>query len=56
MKQLDENFMELAPRSMLYADTCPKDFINNLTRSIRKFYLDDKKIDESTRWNVIDVR
>lgn len=47
--------MELAPITLLYEHTCPEEFKYNVTKSIREFYLGEKKIDESTRWEVIDV-
>lgn len=55
VKLLDEKFMEIAPRALLYDDTCPEKSIHNVTKSIREFYLGDKKIDEATRWTVIDM-
>ena len=42
--------------SLLYEDICPKDTLKNVTKKIRKFYFGDKPIDESTRFDVIDVR
>jgi len=47
--------MDLAPKSLVYAATCPEDQIPAVTRSIRKFYFGDKKINQSTKWNLIDM-
>lgn len=47
--------MELAPVTLLYEDTCPHELRNEVTKKIRQFYFGDKKIDETTRSNLIDV-
>lgn len=52
---LDKHFFELAPKSLLYDDTCFEELKYNVTKKIREFYLANKKIDESTRWNLLDV-
>ncbi|XP_043270961.1 venom carboxylesterase-6-like [Venturia canescens] len=54
-KLLDKKFMELAPTTLLYEDTCPGKLKDDITKKIRQFYLGDKKIDESTRSNLIDL-
>jgi len=54
-KMLDENFLELGPKALGYDVTCPAEYITNVTKSIRKFYFGDKKIDVSTKWNLIDM-
>ncbi|XP_043477786.1 venom carboxylesterase-6-like [Leptopilina heterotoma] len=52
IKELNDNFEKIAPLSLLYEDVCPKHLIKNVTKSIRKFYLGDRNIDESTRLEV----
>ncbi|XP_034947795.1 venom carboxylesterase-6 [Chelonus insularis] len=54
-KKLNDNFMELAPMTLMYEDTCPQKSLKDVATKIRKFYLGDKPIDESTKFEVIDM-
>ena len=56
IKILNEHFETIAPMSLLYEDFCPEDTIKNVTKSIREFYLGDRSVDESTRFDLINVR
>ncbi|KAG8035023.1 hypothetical protein G9C98_005445 [Cotesia typhae] len=55
VKQLNKNFVELAAITLLYEHTCPKESHKDVAQKIRKFYLGDKSIDESTKFQVIDM-
>lgn len=55
VKRLDKDFKKIVPLSLLYEDTCPQHLRDNMTDKIRKFYFGDRTIDESMRYNVIDV-
>ncbi|XP_015115296.1 venom carboxylesterase-6 [Diachasma alloeum] len=55
VKMFNERFMELAPLSLGYEDTCPKEYHDYVSSKIRKFYLGDKPAHESNRFNVIDM-
>lgn len=55
IKKLNEDFLNIAPITLLYGDTCSKDEQKRVTSEIRKFYFDDGPIDNSTRFKVIDV-
>ena len=55
VKQLNDDFETIAPLSLLYEDNCPKEILKNVTKRIREFYLGDRPVDETTRFNVIDV-
>ncbi|XP_063991352.1 uncharacterized protein LOC135169896 [Diachasmimorpha longicaudata] len=55
VKMFNERFMELAPMSLGYEDTCPKEFQDDVSRKIRQFYLGNKPADESNRFKVIDM-
>lgn len=54
--RLNREFEELAPTTLLFEDTCPHGNRKNSSELIRKFYLGDKPLDESTRAEVTDVR
>lgn len=48
--------MEILPISLMYEYTCPEQLKDNVTKSIRHFYLNNKKVDQSTKWKLIDVK
>lgn len=54
-KKLNDQFEEIAPITLLYEDTCPKKLRPQVTKKIREFYLGDRAIDNSTRFNLIDM-
>ncbi|KAK0176050.1 hypothetical protein PV328_000227 [Microctonus aethiopoides] len=55
VKQLNDQFMDLAPMTLMYEHTCPKNYLLDVSKKIRDFYLNDKQIDESTKFDVIDM-
>lgn len=55
VKQLNDEFIDLAPMTLMFEDTCPKKSWKDTSKKIRKFYFGDKTIDESTKFPVIDV-
>ncbi|XP_057318500.1 venom carboxylesterase-6-like [Microplitis mediator] len=55
VKQLDENFTELAAVTLMYQHTCPKKSHKDVAKKIRKFYFGNKPIDENTKFEVIDM-
>lgn len=55
IKKLNKDFLNIAPITLLYGDTCSKDEQKRVASEIRKFYFDDGPIDNSTRFKVIDV-
>ncbi|XP_033212485.1 venom carboxylesterase-6-like [Belonocnema kinseyi] len=55
LKKLNEDFETIAPISLLYEDFCPENSIKNVTQQIREFYLADRPIDESTRFDLINM-
>ncbi|XP_015600279.1 venom carboxylesterase-6 [Cephus cinctus] len=54
-RKLNDDFMTIAPMSLLYRDKCPADRIENVTKSIREFYFGDRPIDQSTKFDLIDL-
>lgn len=54
-ERLDREFENLAPTTLLFEDTCPEHNKKNSSQLIRKFYLGEKSINESTRAAVTDV-
>lgn len=54
-RELEERFEEIAPVTLFYEDTCPKEQQGEVSRRIREFYLGDRRIDNSTRFDVIDM-
>ncbi|KAG7212180.1 hypothetical protein KM043_012520 [Ampulex compressa] len=55
VKQLDEEFMNIAPMSLMYDDTCPEPIRSEVTKKIKEFYFGNRAIDDSTRFDVIDM-
>lgn len=51
--ELNDDFERTVPISLLYDDTSNE--IEYVTKKIREFYFGDRKIDNSTRKEVIDV-
>ncbi|XP_076754354.1 carboxylic ester hydrolase [Xylocopa sonorina] len=55
IKKLDKDFLNIAPISLLFGETCPKDEVKRVATEIRKYYFDDAPIDNSTRFKLIDM-
>lgn len=55
VKQLNDQFMDLAPMTLMYEHTCPTNHLLDVSKKIHDFYLNDKQIDESTKFDVINV-
>ncbi|XP_044018144.1 venom carboxylesterase-6-like [Aphidius gifuensis] len=55
VKQLNDKFIELGPTTLLFEDTCPQELHVDTVKKIRKFYLNDKPVDESNKFAVIDM-
>ncbi|KAF5307862.1 hypothetical protein FQR65_LT06594 [Abscondita terminalis] len=53
MHELDEDFNKILPVSLFYKGTCSDQ--NYVSNKLREFYLGSKKIDNNTRFNVIDL-
>uniref|UniRef100_A0A348G5Z4 Carboxylic ester hydrolase n=1 Tax=Odontomachus monticola TaxID=613454 RepID=A0A348G5Z4_ODOMO len=55
VKQLNDEFKTIIPISLLFGEKCPKSMHDEITSKIRKFYFGDRAIDESTRFQLIDM-
>lgn len=55
VKELNDNFQKIAPISLLYEETCPDSLKDEVTRKIRKFYLGERQIDSSTRFELVNM-
>ncbi|XP_076232205.1 carboxylic ester hydrolase [Calliopsis andreniformis] len=55
IKKLNDEFLDLAPITLLYEETCPTDQHKQVASKIREFYFGKKPIDNSTRFKVIDM-
>lgn len=55
VKKLDENFLDLAPMTLVFDETCRKGEEKRVAAEIRKFYFDQAAIDNSTRFQLINV-
>ncbi|XP_046742019.1 venom carboxylesterase-6-like [Diprion similis] len=54
-KLLDKDFEKWAPTTLMYQHHCPKEHHSEVAKRIREFYLGDLPIDNSTRYNIIDM-
>ncbi|XP_012252139.2 venom carboxylesterase-6-like [Athalia rosae] len=55
VKRLDDDFQKIAPVTLLYDNYCTEDHRSEVTKRIREFYFGDSPIDNSTKWNLIDL-
>nr|XP_003704957.1 PREDICTED: venom carboxylesterase-6-like [Megachile rotundata]XP_012144469.1 PREDICTED: venom carboxylesterase-6-like [Megachile rotundata] len=55
IKRLNDDFLNIAPVTLLYEDTCPKSHLRSMSSEIRKFYFGDEPIDNATKFQVIDM-
>lgn len=55
IKKLGKDFLNIAPITLLFGETCPKDEEKRVASEIRKFYFGNSPIDNSTRFKVIDM-
>ncbi|XP_066593320.1 carboxylic ester hydrolase [Prorops nasuta] len=55
IKQLNDEFTEIAPISLLYKETCPAHLLDDVTKKIREFYFGDRDIDTSTKFSTINM-
>ncbi|KAK9297565.1 hypothetical protein QLX08_008786 [Tetragonisca angustula] len=55
VKKLDKDFSNIAPITLLFEETCPKGEMERVVSEIRKFYFGESPIDNSTRFNLIDM-
>ncbi|CAK9831367.1 Venom carboxylesterase-6 [Anthophora retusa] len=55
IKKLDKDFLNIAPITLLFGETCPKDEEKRVASEIRKFYFGNSPIDNSTRFKVVDM-
>ncbi|XP_060814384.1 carboxylic ester hydrolase [Bombus pascuorum] len=55
VKKLNENFLDFAPMTLLFDETCRKGEEKRVGAKIRKFYFDQAAIDNSTRFQLINM-
>ena len=55
VERLNKNFLDLAPMTLLFDETCRKGEEKRVATEIRKFYFDQAAIDNSTRFQLINV-
>lgn len=55
VKKLNEDFVNIAPITLLFGQSCPTKEIKRVATEIREFYFHDKPIDNSTRFSLIDM-
>lgn len=55
IKMLNDKWLELAPTTLMYQQTHDKKYHNEMAKKIRKFYLKNKIIDDSSKSILIDV-
>nr|QCC89025.1 carboxylesterase 10 [Meteorus pulchricornis] len=55
IKLLNDRFMELAPMTLMFDNTCPKQSLQDVSKKIRNFYVGDRSFDESTKFELIDM-
>ncbi|XP_043523966.1 venom carboxylesterase-6-like [Frieseomelitta varia] len=55
VKKLDKDFLNIAPITLLFEQTCPEGEMKRVTSEIRKFYFGESPIDNSTRFNLVDM-
>ncbi|XP_076643336.1 carboxylic ester hydrolase-like [Halictus rubicundus] len=55
VKKLNDDFLNIAPITLLFGQSCPTKEIKRVATEIREFYFRDKPIDNSTRFNLIDM-
>ncbi|XP_076162457.1 carboxylic ester hydrolase [Ptiloglossa arizonensis] len=55
IKKLNNDFLNIAPVTLLFGQTCPKEKTKHVASEIRKFYFGKAPIDNSTRFNVINM-
>ncbi|XP_076277825.1 carboxylic ester hydrolase-like [Lasioglossum baleicum] len=55
VKKLNDDFLNIAPITLLFGQSCPTKEMKRVATEIREFYFRDKPIDNSTRFNLIDM-
>ncbi|XP_043262699.1 venom carboxylesterase-6-like [Colletes gigas] len=55
IKKLNDDFVNIAPVTLLFGQTCPKAEVTQVASKIREFYFGKAPIDNSTRFNLIDM-
>ncbi|XP_076548202.1 carboxylic ester hydrolase [Osmia lignaria lignaria] len=55
IKRLNNDFLNIAPITLLFGETCPKDEQKRVASEIREFYFGKAPIDNSTRFKLIDM-
>ncbi|XP_054013924.1 carboxylic ester hydrolase-like [Hylaeus anthracinus] len=55
IKKLNEDFLDIAPVTLIFDQTCPKKEIKRVSAEIRKFYFGEAPIDNSTRLNLVNM-
>ena len=55
LKQLNDEFLDIAPITLLFGETCPNDEKKRVASEIREFYFGKNPIDSSTRFNLVDM-
>ncbi|XP_044018145.1 venom carboxylesterase-6-like [Aphidius gifuensis] len=55
IKSLNDKWQELAPTTLMYQQTHDEKYHNEMAKKIRKFYLKNKIIDDSSKSDLIDM-
>lgn len=55
VKRLNNDFLNIAPITLMFGETCPKGEEKRVASEIREFYFGKSPIDNSTRFNLVDV-
>ncbi|KZC14640.1 Venom carboxylesterase-6 [Dufourea novaeangliae] len=55
LKKLNNDFSNIAPITLLFGQSCPKDEIKRVASEIREFYFGKAPIDNATRFKLIDM-
>ncbi|KZC14638.1 PREDICTED: esterase E4-like [Dufourea novaeangliae] len=55
VKKLNNDFSNIAPMTLLFGESCPKDEIKRVASEIREFYFGKAPIDDAARFKLIDM-
>ncbi|XP_031841726.1 carboxylic ester hydrolase [Nomia melanderi] len=55
VKKLNDDFLNIAPITFLFGQSCPTEDIKRVASEIREFYFGKSSIDNATRFNLIDL-